>query len=98
MDFPKKTPTSSLKSKVLKYEKSDAPTFNETSYHRDFGAMMPSPTTSAKRAEVKLMGGGKLSSDTTYNHNYRAKTEGYHPLNPIRQKEYSLSHAATVSS
>jgi hypothetical protein len=57
-----------------KYEKSEAPTFIETSYHRDYQSITGSPAISAKRTEVKLMGGGKLSADTTYKQCYRTKT------------------------
>jgi hypothetical protein len=82
-----------------KHEKSEAPTFIETSYHRDYRSLAASPAISAKRAEVRLMGGGKLSSDTTYNQYYRAKTiESVEAPRPIIHKEYSFSHPATRSS
>jgi hypothetical protein len=72
-----------------KYEKSEAPNFVETSYHRDYSStIVPSPTKSAKRMEVRLMGGGKLNADTTYNHNYRVKTEAFESAKPIIHKKY----------
>lgn len=57
---------------------------------------MGSPTDSAKRAEVRLMGGGKLSTDTTYKQNFRLKTEGYKAQEPIRQKKYEILYLATT--
>jgi len=82
-----------------KYEKSEAPGFIETSYHRDYQSLAGSPALSAKRAEVRLMGGGRLSSDTTYNQYYRTKTmECVEAPRPIIHKEYSFSHPATRSS
>lgn len=87
MDFAKKPSDSSVITKKAKYEKSDAPTFNESSYHRDYAGVMASPTTSAKRTEVRLMGGGKMSAESSYKQSYRLKTEGYKPNQPIIQKE-----------
>lgn len=61
----------------MNYQRPEAPSFNETSYQRDYAAVVASPTASAKRSEVKLMGGGKLSDDTTYKQYYRLKTDGF---------------------
>jgi len=92
MDFPKKKAESVPRSPLsnIKYSRQEGPTFNETSYKRDFGAIRPSPTGSAKRGEVRLMGGGKLTADTTYHYNYRLKTEGYRPQQPIIQKNNNI--------
>jgi hypothetical protein len=70
-----------------KYEKSDAPNFTESSYHRDYSSVAQSPTASAKRMEVRLMGGGKLNDSTTYKQYYRLRTEGYKVARPVVQKE-----------
>ena len=94
----KKLSDSLGKCQKVKYQKSDAPNFIESSYHRDYGVIKASPTTSAKRAEVKLMGGGQLSADTTYKQNYRLKTEGFKPMRPYIQKKYFSSNSVTVYS
>ena len=60
--------------KKEQYRPSDAPSFNETSYNRDFANKGTAHAQSAKRTEVKLMGGGKLSCDTTYGHSFKVKT------------------------
>jgi hypothetical protein len=90
MDFPKKAVPDGdkLDKHKNKYVRPSAPSFNETSYKHDFGSVAPSPTSSAKRVEVKLMGGGKLSQDTTYKQYYRMRTEGCKAPRPIIQKEY----------
>lgn len=73
-----------------KYEKSEAPAFIESSYHRDYQSLTGSPAISAKRTEVRLMGGGKLSADTTYKQYYRTKTiESGDTCKPIIHKEYA---------
>ena len=97
-DFAKKASDSFVKGQKKKYQKSDAPTFIESSYHRDYGVVKASPTTSAKRAEVKLMGGGQLSADTTYKQNFRLKTEGFKPMHPYIQKKYLCLDEVIVSS
>ena len=68
--------------------KSEAPGFIESSYHRDYQSVSSPPVPSAKRAEVKLMGGGKLACDTTYKQCYRLKTiEAAEICQPIVHKE-----------
>jgi len=49
MEFAKKAGEAPRRLGRAKYEKSEAPVFNETSYHRDFTSVGPSPTASAKR-------------------------------------------------
>jgi hypothetical protein len=61
--------------KKKKYQREEAPHFTETSYQRDYQEANQPVTESAKRAEVRLMGGGPLATSTTYKHNYRSKTE-----------------------
>ena len=75
--------------KKFNYQRPEAPSFNETSYQRDYATVKPSPTTSAKRGEVRLMGGGKLLDDTTYKQNYRLKTDGFKAPEPIKHKGYA---------
>ncbi len=47
--------------------------------------------------EVKLMGGGKLSDDTTYKKYYRLKTDSFKAPQPIIQKEYTALKLAIES-
>ena len=82
--------------KKEKYQPSDAPSFNETSYKRDFANKGTAHAQSAKRAEVKLMGGGKLSCDTTYGHSFRVKTVDSE-VTPVKHKKYHPSHTAITS-
>lgn len=57
-----------------KYERSDAPTFADTSYKQAYHWNSQPPAQSAKLKESKLMGEGKFNGDTTYHRNYRVKT------------------------
>jgi hypothetical protein len=47
--------------------------------------------------EVKLMGGGKLSDDTTYKKYYRLKTDHFKAPQPIIHKEYHPPKSAIES-
>lgn len=90
-DFTAKQHDASPSKNLKKYTKSDAPAFIETSYHRDYQSVTASPSISAKRQEVKLMGGGKLSTETTYKQCYRLKTIDSSDLSkPIVHKDNKI--------
>jgi hypothetical protein len=57
-----------------RYEPVDAPVFLESSYHRDYKSVGQSRVISAKQPEIRLMGGGRLTTVSTYKQNYRLKT------------------------
>lgn len=104
IDYPSRQQTNNYNSlnaskvanaNARRYERSEAPSFAESSYHRDYHSVVMPPITEMKKPEMQMVQGGKFSGDTTYKQEYKQAVGAHEPPLPIVHKEYLPIDVAT---